>query len=172
MAKLGQTMLPDTPYKYGSMSFDKGPATPEYGTAQDWLYSRFGSYAYMIQLKKHNPVSLKVRKSVISENREIAKRFLASLHKAPSFQGRVLDKKQNPIAAQIRVRSNLSSKQKYIYYEGEKWKSRKKDGYFFQIVGEPGVYEIEIRASGYKTTTKRIQVDASRVQSNIILRKN
>ena len=145
--------------------------TPEHGNPQDWLYNRFGTYAYTIRVPKHNTPLLMYRKKYISEYRGMTDIFLDSLHTAPSFQGRVVDANQNPIEAQIRIRSRLPNKEKYLYYEKEIWKSRAEDGFFFQLVHEEGLYEIEITAEGYKKTIKRIQVDGPRVQSNIIMRR-
>ena len=79
---------------------------------------------------------------------------------------------KKPIVAQIRILGRVDKKNKFLYYEGEEWKSRAHDGYYHQMVPQPGVYEIEIQALGYRKTRKRVRVEGPRTQSNIILRKS
>ena len=145
---------------------------PDMGTPEDWLFYSFGTYAYQVRIAKHNLVIDSYKDKYIDRYRYIWQQFLQAIHEQPSFSGVVMNGQKEPIVAQIRILGRVDKKNKFLYYEGEEWKSRVHDGYYHQMVPQPGVYEIEIQALGYRKTRKRIRVEGPRTQSNIILRKS
>lgn len=145
---------------------------PDMGTPEDWLFHSFGTYAYQVRIAKHNLVIDAYKVKYVEKYRYIWQQFLKAIHEQPSFSGVVMNGQKEPIVAQIRILGRVDKKNKFLYYEGEEWKSRAHDGYYHQMVPQPGVYEIEILALGYRKTRKRIRVEGPRTQSNIILRKS
>lgn len=147
------------------------PKDPDMGTPEDWLFHNFGTYAYQIRIAKHNLLIDKYKEKYTEKYRYIWQQFLDAIHEQPSFHGVVMNGQKDPIVAQIRILGRIDKKNKFLYYEGEEWSARPHDGYYHQLVPQTGVYEIEIKALGYRKTRKRIRVEGPRSQSNIILRK-
>ena len=147
------------------------PKDPDMGTPEDWLFHTFGTYSYQVRIAKHNLVIDKYKEKYTEKYRYIWQQFLDAIHEQPSFHGVVMNGQKEPIVAQIRILGRVDKKNKFLYYEGEEWTSRPHDGYYHQLVPQAGVYEIEVQSLGYRKTRKRILVEGSRTQSNIIMRK-
>ena len=114
------------------------------GTFQDWLFHQFGTIAFLVEGTEHNPeTTTKIRQSVRA-TKKLLPLLMRELEERPILRGVVQNERGDPVQASVHVRG-------YDVREGEVWKSRSNDGFFFRVLLDNGSYEVIVHADGYET---------------------
>ncbi len=121
------------------------------GTDQDWHYWANGTLAYIIEGSHHNPRHPATRQRSIDGLRLFVPSLLDRVLEGPGVYGFVRDAEGNPLPAVVSIDQIKT-------FEGERWTARA-DGRFDRLVPEPGVYTVRAELEGYRTTTRRVDVE-------------
>ena len=121
------------------------------GTDQDWHFWANGTLAYLVEGSHHNPLYAPTRKRSIEGLRPFVAGLLARILEGPGVGGVVSDGEGNPLPAVVSIDQIKT-------FEGERWSARS-DGRYDRLVPEPGSYTVRAELPGYKTATKRVDVD-------------
>ena len=133
------------------------------GTFQDWLFHQFGTLSFLVEGTEHNPETIPKIRSSVRATKKILPLLMQELEKRPVLRGVVQNEKGEPIEASVEVRG-------YDVREGEVWKSRVQDGFFFRVLLDDGTYEIIVRADGYETLHDNCNVGEDQKPCTLILK--
>jgi len=149
---------------------------PVDGTDQDWLYHEHGTLAYIVEGSHHNPRRRTVREASIEGVRPIFKGLLEVLATSPLIYGNVTGPEGGPLEAVVRIkgariatREGVDEEREFVFFEGERWTSRPRDGRYQRIVLEPGEYSLHYSKDGYKSELRTLKVGAGPVELNVEL---
>ena len=134
------------------------------GTFQDWQMHQFGTIAFLIEGTEHNPETIpKIRES-INEVSSFLPLLIKALDARPHLEGIVVNEQGEALYASIQVRG-------YDMLEGETWKSRASDGYFYRSLLDDGTYEIIAHAPGYETLHQECTVSKEAKPCRLVLKQ-
>ena len=132
------------------------------GTFQDWLFHQFGTIAFLVEGTEHNPeTTTKIRQSVRA-TKKLLPLLMQELEERPVLRGVVQNERGEPVQASVRVRG-------YDVREGEVWKSRSSDGFFFRVLLDRGSYEVSVHADGYETLHQDCVVGKNQPSCTLVL---
>lgn len=114
------------------------------GTFQDWLFHQLGTMAFLIEGTEHNPETTPKIRDSVRATKKLLPLLMQELERRPTLQGIIQNERGEPVQASVKVRG-------YDVREGEVWKSRAKDGFFFRVLLDNGSYEVIVQADGYET---------------------
>lgn len=114
------------------------------GTFQDWLFHQFGTIAFLVEGTEHNPETTPKIRDSVRATKKLLPLLLQELESRPVLHGIVQNERGEAIQASVTVRG-------YDTREGEVWKSRASDGFFYRVLLDYGSYEVIVQADGYET---------------------
>lgn len=133
------------------------------GTFQDWLFHSFGTMAFLVEGTEHNPETTPKIRDSVRATKKLLPLLVRELEERPVLRGVVQNERGEPIQASVEVRG-------YDTREGEVWKSRATDGFFFRVLLDNGSYEVIAHADGYETLHQDCVVGKGEPLCTLVLR--
>lgn len=125
---------------------------PVDGTAQDWFRFAFGTVALLVEAPTHNPLPYaKARNPAVVGTRPSWQILLERVANGPGVSGLVRDERGAPVVAEVEIVEMPA-------VNGEVWTTRPRDGRYARLFPSPGRWTVRVRAAGYQTVERLVQV--------------
>lgn len=133
---------------------------PVDGTDQDWHYHRHGTVALLVEGARKSALGPWHRKRAFAACRAVWARLLDRYLDGPSVHGRVVDRRGQPVVAEVRIAEIAT-------HEGESWRTRCRDGRFDRYLPGPGSYTLLVQAPGVSEVRRSVTVSTGRQRVDV-----